>query len=84
MDLAMKLKLRSPAVPAKSSATSSVVQEEITKAFQTAQLLGSDLGSAYKAAEDPLLQIALLRLLGLANELRSELSRVHTAMEERG
>ena len=60
-----------------------VVVEEITKATQTALLLGSDLGSAYKAAEDPLLQIVLLRLMRLANELRSELARVHTAMGQR-
>jgi hypothetical protein len=57
--------------------------EEITKATQTAQLLSSDLGSAYQAAEDPLLQIVLLRLMQLTRELRSELTRVHTAMEER-
>jgi hypothetical protein len=75
MDFPMKPKLRSTAAPAKSSASSRVVQEEITKATQTAQLLGSDLGSAYKAAEDPLLQIVLLRLMRLANELRSELTR---------
>ena len=60
-----------------------MAKEEITKASQTAQLLRSDLGSAYKNAADPLLQIVLLRLMKLASELQSELLQVEAAMDER-
>lgn len=60
-----------------------VVVEEITKATQTAQLLSSDLGSAYKAAEDPLMQTVLTRLMKTTNKVRSDLTRIHTAMEKR-
>jgi hypothetical protein len=57
--------------------------EKITKATQTAQLLSADLGNAYKAAEDPLMQIVLTRLMKTTNKVRSDLTRIHTAMEKR-
>jgi hypothetical protein len=79
----MKPKVKSSPVPAKASATTEVVKEEIAKATQTAQLLRSDLGCAYKAAEDPLLQIVLLRLMELAGKLQSELTQVQAAVNER-
>jgi hypothetical protein len=79
----VKPKLKSNPVPAKDPAKPDVVNEEITKAAQTAQLLRSDLGSAYKAAEDPLLQIVLLRLMKLSNDLQSELTQVQAAVTER-
>ena len=78
--------MKHPAKPGSASAVRSpascVVREEIAKATQTAQLLNSDLGSAFKAAEDPRLQIVLLRLMELTNELQTELTRVHSAAEE--
>jgi hypothetical protein len=79
----MKPKLKSNPAPAKSPAKPDVVHEEITKAAQTAQLLRSDLGSAYKAAEGPLLQIVLLRLVRLSSDLQSELTQVQAAVTER-
>ena len=79
----MRKKSQTTLVPAKTSPASCVAKEEITKASQTAQLLRSDLGSAYKNAADPLLQIVLLRLMKLASELQSELLQVEAAMDER-
>lgn len=69
-----------PAQPARST---DVVKEEIAKSAQTAQLLCADLRSAYKAADDPLLHIILLRLTKLANELYSEVAQVEVAIGER-
>ena len=79
----MKPKVKPSPPCANEPATTDVVKEEITKATQTAQLLRSDLGSAYKAAENPLLQIVLLRLMELAGKLQSELTQVQAAVNER-
>lgn len=79
----MKPIIKSSSGAAAQSAKIRVAKEEITKAAQTAQLLRSDLGGAYKAAEDALLQIVLLRLLGLADQLLSEVSQLQAAMDDR-
>jgi glycosyltransferase involved in cell wall biosynthesis len=42
------------------------------------------LGSAYKAAQDPILRIVVLRLMTLSDKLLSELTEVQAAMDERG
>ena len=79
----MKKKPKLAGGPPKPARPTNVVKEEIVKAAQTAQLLRADLGSAYKAADDPLLQIIILRLMKLAAELHSEVDQVAVAMEER-
>lgn len=67
----------------RAARSAEVVKEEITKAAQTVQLLRSDLGNAYKATADPLLQIVLLRLMNLSVELQSGVVQVEAALEER-
>jgi hypothetical protein len=79
----MKAKSRSPHAKKKTTSSTDMVTEEITKAAQTAQLLRSDLGAAYKAAADPLLQIVLLRIMKLSADLQSELVQVEAAMQDR-
>lgn len=79
----MKKKSQPPRVPTRATTVNAVVKEEITKAAQTAQLLRSDLGAAYKRATDPLLQIVLLRIMKLSADLQSELSQLEVAMDDR-
>jgi hypothetical protein len=79
----MKQKPKLARVPPQPARPTDVVKEEIAKAAQTAQLLRADLGSAYKAADDSLLQIILLRLMKLATELHSEVAQVEVAIGER-
>lgn len=79
----MRKKSQPSRVPTKAAPVSAVVKEEITKAAQTAELLRADLGAAYKAAADPLLQIALLRIMKLSADFQSELVQIETAMQGR-
>jgi hypothetical protein len=79
----MKAKPQPPPPPNKTAPSLAVAVEEITKAAQTAELLRSDLGAAYKAATDPLLQIVLLRIMKLSADLQSELVQVQAAVEDR-
>ena len=79
----MKAKPRSPHPKKQTAPARAVVTEEITKAAQTAELLRSDLGAAYKASADPLLHIVLLRIIKLSADLQSELVQVQAAMEDR-
>ena len=79
----MRKKSQPPTVPKKAAPVNAVVKEEITKAAQTAQLLRADLGTAYKAAADPILRTALLRIMKLSAGLQSELVRVEAKIHGR-
>ena len=79
----MKAKSQRPSRSNKTAPGLAVAAEEITKAAQTAELLRSDLGAAYKSTTDPLLQIVLLRIMKLSADLQSELVQVEAAMDGR-
>jgi hypothetical protein len=77
----MRKKSQPHLVPKRAAPLNVVVKEEITKAAQTAQLLRADPSAAYKAAADPLLQMALQRIMKVSADLQAELVQVETAMQ---
>jgi hypothetical protein len=75
-------KVRAAGSPPKES-KSDVVKECATKAMQTAELLQGDLLEAYKAADDPVVQLALRRLMEQAAKLQSEVVEFQAAIVDR-
>ncbi len=69
----------SPPVQSKSE----VVIECATKAMQTAELLRGDLLEGYKAAVDPIVQLALRRLMEQAAKLQSEIVEFQAVIVDR-